>query len=415
MRRLLPLCLVLLVAGVLPASRGGAQQQLAAAPGITVFNPENRHHYQVVRAPDRLDWPKAAAAAAGWSFGGARGHLAAINNAAEQNFIWSNLMAHNSWFGAYQDRRAPDFKEPAGGWRWVTGEPWGFSFWREGEPNDGDKEEAAVLWDGGRWSDVGAPHPVNTYLVEYPTTGAVTNPPLSTTEQIEDLLTRIQKQYTRVRTYSATVQFSSKLHIDKLGALNAQLYFQRPASFRLEGRGNNGSLVAVSNGRIFVMARTTPGERMQYMVKPARGLVSLEEAMSLLIESPLPPSLTGFVLGAVPPRLWSTAGKVGGVEDTAPNIQQLQSSVKMTLIGENPIDADAYLMVSTEEQRILSSEIAYRYKAYPFSAKEVHNNVRLNEAIPPAAFTFVPNPGAIQVDDLGERTDEVSYAPGRRP
>ena len=31
------------------------------------------------------------------------------------------------WLGGYQDTSTPDYREPGGGWRWVTGEPWGYT------------------------------------------------------------------------------------------------------------------------------------------------------------------------------------------------------------------------------------------------------------------------------------------------
>jgi hypothetical protein len=65
-------------------------------------------------------------------------HLATITSQAE-NVAIINLApsAVGSWIGAYQNKASPSFSEPAGGWEWVTGEPWVFSNWGAGEPNDG--------------------------------------------------------------------------------------------------------------------------------------------------------------------------------------------------------------------------------------------------------------------------------------
>ncbi|MFM8818884.1 MAG: hypothetical protein ACKOHI_13640, partial [Phycisphaerales bacterium] len=41
------------------------------------------------------------------------------------------------WLGGSQDRNAPDYAEPAGGWRWVSGEPWAWPDWIYGQPDDG--------------------------------------------------------------------------------------------------------------------------------------------------------------------------------------------------------------------------------------------------------------------------------------
>ena len=35
--------------------------------------------------------------------------------------------ANAPWLGGYQDTSTPDYREPGGGWRWVTGEPWGYT------------------------------------------------------------------------------------------------------------------------------------------------------------------------------------------------------------------------------------------------------------------------------------------------
>ena len=38
--------------------------------------------------------------------------------------------------GGFQDRSAADYSEPAGGWKWVTGEPWSWTGWWPGEPTN---------------------------------------------------------------------------------------------------------------------------------------------------------------------------------------------------------------------------------------------------------------------------------------
>jgi hypothetical protein len=64
--------------------------------------------------------------------------------------------------GGYQDRMSAEYSEPAGGWRWITGEPWNFTNWGSGEPNDaynghGDPgEDYLSSWtgvQGFRWGD----------------------------------------------------------------------------------------------------------------------------------------------------------------------------------------------------------------------------------------------------------------------
>ena len=81
----------------------------------------NGHWYQIVEAPC-LGWHEARAAAEA-----AGGHLATIGSIEEHQFIRDLSPYFAVWIGLYQDRTAPDFSEPAGGWRWVTGEPLAFT------------------------------------------------------------------------------------------------------------------------------------------------------------------------------------------------------------------------------------------------------------------------------------------------
>ena len=70
------------------------------------------------------------------------GYLATGTGSAEAAMLF-RVSGHPSlwnsrfgpWLGGYQDTAAPDFAEPAGGWRWVTGEAW-FENWGASEPNN---------------------------------------------------------------------------------------------------------------------------------------------------------------------------------------------------------------------------------------------------------------------------------------
>lgn len=113
----------------------------------------NGHWYQVVEAPC-LGWHEARAAAEA-----AGGHLATIGSIEEHQFIRDLSPYFAVWIGLYQDRTAPDFSEPAGGWRWVTGEPLAFTNWYSPEePNNISKGEDfghmnAPWLAGGQWND----------------------------------------------------------------------------------------------------------------------------------------------------------------------------------------------------------------------------------------------------------------------
>jgi hypothetical protein len=51
--------------------------------------------------------------------------------------------------GAFQDHNSLSYSEPAGGYAWVTGEPWSYGNFAPGEPNNscyGAPEDYLCLW-----------------------------------------------------------------------------------------------------------------------------------------------------------------------------------------------------------------------------------------------------------------------------
>lgn len=101
----------------------------------------NGHAYQVVPTPYRSTWGEASAGAAARG-----GHLVTIDSQAENDFVaalagadptwWQIDPAGNGqgpWIGGLQP---PGSGEPSGGWGWVTGEPFTFTRWAAGEPNN---------------------------------------------------------------------------------------------------------------------------------------------------------------------------------------------------------------------------------------------------------------------------------------
>jgi len=119
-----------------------------------VYNPANGHWYTAVAAAG--NWDAANAAAQLMTFQGITGHLATLTSAQENSFVATNLPAAAAaryWLGGYQDRSATDYSEPAGGWRWVTGEPWAYTNWTSGEPNDSGPEDFLLFSVDGSWND----------------------------------------------------------------------------------------------------------------------------------------------------------------------------------------------------------------------------------------------------------------------
>jgi len=71
------------------------------------------------------------------------------------------------WLGGYQD---PPTSPPAQDWHWQTGEPWSYTDWHPGEPNDyyGAGVESCLEWygPGMGWNDVRCSE-TKGFLVEY--------------------------------------------------------------------------------------------------------------------------------------------------------------------------------------------------------------------------------------------------------
>jgi hypothetical protein len=151
----------------LPLGLASAQQP--------VFNPATGHYYQVV--PGTVTWDQAKAAAETMSFNGVAGHLVTYDDLAEDQFVYFTLAGGslgNAWIGLYQDMNDPNYSEPGGGWKWVTGEAMTYSNWKQGEPsNSGNAEHYGGYWPADKWNDyVVGDGAVGRYVVEFDTLGA---------------------------------------------------------------------------------------------------------------------------------------------------------------------------------------------------------------------------------------------------
>jgi len=145
-----------------------------ASPVSTAFTISDVefNYYELVEAP--LTWEDAKTAAEARTYQGVSGHLATMTSLEESNFVTAYLndlsivdVVWQAWVGGYQDHSVQDYAEPSGGWRWITGEPWSFSNWVPGEPNDQDGEDflTVSLDHNCQWNDS---HGVNPgYVVEY--------------------------------------------------------------------------------------------------------------------------------------------------------------------------------------------------------------------------------------------------------
>jgi hypothetical protein len=176
------LCLGLIAASLSACDRGPTEidseeslQFSAAVLGGTplVWN-GNGHAYDAIAATEGISWTSARAQAAASSLGGCAGYLATLTTMEENQFIVDNLPEalppgrRGYWIGGWQ---SPGSAEPAGGWTWITGEPFDFTNWNSpDEPNDWlGAEDAIHLWDDGlgRWNDLASDETTPGYVIEY--------------------------------------------------------------------------------------------------------------------------------------------------------------------------------------------------------------------------------------------------------
>jgi len=130
---------------------------------------KNGHWYEVVVAgPEGISWPDAQAAAVARG-----GHLATIASSEENEFVF-NLTGskQGAWIYSAEWAIGPwlggSDAASEGDWQWVTGEPWGYSNWLAGQPDDWQDENYLLYWGLGdiapTWND-GDVAP--SYVIEY--------------------------------------------------------------------------------------------------------------------------------------------------------------------------------------------------------------------------------------------------------
>ncbi|HYC33198.1 MAG TPA: protein kinase [Gemmatimonadales bacterium] len=151
---------------------GPSPAPVEGGSGAVARDPRTGRVYEAV--PGTLTWYEADRAAAARTYRGTRGHLATVTSPEEERFVRENLrqaVAGGYWLGGY---RAASGGGAGEGWRWVTGEPFGYANWLAGNPNDYFGEDGLHYWpaaDSARWNDIdrvaGFEPFVRGYLVEY--------------------------------------------------------------------------------------------------------------------------------------------------------------------------------------------------------------------------------------------------------
>jgi len=135
-----------------------------AAP---MYFPNTGHYYDFVTGFQT--WSSANIAATASSYLGATGHLATIADASENAFL-ATTFADTGWIGLVKD---PAVSVPSSGWSWVTGEPFAYANWNDGEPNNNTvqgPENRGEFYSSGTWNDLNenpAGNGINGYFVEY--------------------------------------------------------------------------------------------------------------------------------------------------------------------------------------------------------------------------------------------------------
>lgn len=137
---------------------------------FTVGQGANNHWYEKI-VGDQISWENAKSQAASSTYNSISGHLATITSQEENNFIKSMAGPTPSnlvyWIGGFQTL---GITAPDGGWQWITDEPWVYTNWDLGEPNDymgPESEDKLVVGTPGTWNDATPNGVVYGYIVEY--------------------------------------------------------------------------------------------------------------------------------------------------------------------------------------------------------------------------------------------------------
>jgi len=106
--------------------------------GFTSQNNYNGHSYY--RSTGTAIWTTARQNCANMG-----GHLVTVTTAAENSFIYS--LWPSGWIGL-----TDEVTENV--WQWVTGEPYSYSSWNGGEPNNAGNEDYIQFVGAGKWNDL---------------------------------------------------------------------------------------------------------------------------------------------------------------------------------------------------------------------------------------------------------------------
>jgi len=141
----------------------------------TIGEGGNDHWYEAICVPGGISWTDARDSAPSILPGG---YLASITSEEENRFVLSMIGDDKYWSDG---ERGPWLggtdEETEGIWQWLSGEPWSYSSWMPGQPDDARGEEDYLhfhkyLGDASTWNDLsnsGTPGLAPSgYIVEVP-------------------------------------------------------------------------------------------------------------------------------------------------------------------------------------------------------------------------------------------------------
>jgi hypothetical protein len=129
------------------------------ADNTKILNTQNGHTYQFVQT--KKTWTEARSYCE--SLGG---YLVTITSESEEAFIFDRILKHSNrdiWAGATD-------KDVEGNWKWITGEAFEYTNWRQGEPNNENGIEDYLelrLVFGFKWNDVPNAVKKNWFICEW--------------------------------------------------------------------------------------------------------------------------------------------------------------------------------------------------------------------------------------------------------
>lgn len=139
-------------AGGLGASNVPVKLYKRTTPTLNGFTSQNNYNgHSYYRSTGSMTWTDARQACLNMG-----GHLVTSTSLAENNFLF-NLWP-NGWIGLTDE-------VIEGQWRWVTGEPFSWSNWNGGEPNNSNNEDYIQFVGGGKWNDL--PNVSLPYVLEF--------------------------------------------------------------------------------------------------------------------------------------------------------------------------------------------------------------------------------------------------------